>query len=561
MLSSHSKLIAAAAFAVLIVALSGTWLAALPLRLTQDLQQQLAKQRGLILDARQPQLDFANGLSLDLVDVSFTARGAERAVINAPKMTLHQGFGALLGWADADAALILHSPVIDIDVGRGAAASRIPATSIELRDATLRLRDSALKAVITLSDVNGTAQRGADDSLKLSLRFLLNDALTTLDADIGSLERFISAGSPADFNLAAKGKNLSFSGRAKVGREFSLDGEARMDADETGEFLSWVGLRTATLQQVGPLRVTAAFSSTGLQARLLRMEASLGAVSLNGGATLSAGPERPMLTAQLQTPQLSLWAKQTPRAIFATPWSERPLPVADLLAFDAEIGIRADTTRLHDVDLGAAEISFVNKQGRALMTSAGAFSAKFDVRTENARLTATAEVKTDDAVPLFKSLFGFNALAGTIGMTSNLSGEGNSLAALVSTLRGTLQVKAPSASIADVDAKLLLASPGEGWQSNESRTTQLTDMTLEAELTEGVATLRKSGMTFSGVTLKPLGEVDMLRQTFDLDLNPRGLGVDRKLRSLGTWTKPRFAIDPGAAPPLRPAAATTPPAN
>ena len=77
---------------------------------------------------------------------------------------------------------------------------------------------------------------------------------------------------------------------------------------------------------------------------------------------------------------------------------------------------------------------------------------------------------------------------------------------------------------------------------------------VDAEMTDGIAALTKADLILPSGIIKLKGEVDLLRQAFDLRATPKG-----KVQAItGTWTRPLFAAEAGVAPPLRP---VTAPAN
>jgi hypothetical protein len=90
------------------------------------------------------------------------------------------------------------------------------------------------------------------------------------------------------------------------------------------------------------------------------------------------------------------------------------------------------------------------------------------------------------------------------------------------------------------DLLKLLAKAHEGWDYVVAAPPSNLDFSLSAALNEGVATLAPSRATVGGASLKPTGEIDLLRQAFDLRPNARGKAALPNLSIAGPWMTPKF---------------------
>jgi hypothetical protein len=559
MLTTRTRVIAAVLATVFVVALAGVWLATLPRLIMASLQRELSESYGLVLEAQAPRLSYTDGFALTFDDVSLVARGDGRALATSRSARLQLGLASAFGWADTSQTLVLAFPVVDLDVGSSATAIALPANTVEILDGTVRLRDRRLNAVITLSDVSGVLQRVRQDNAKLSLRFILNDSLTTLDAECDDITRLAATGCPADLTLAASGKLLSFSGRAKFKSGLELDGQVTAEADDTGAFFAWLGVPTVSFTQSGRLQLTAGIAASGLATELQRVEGLMANAEMSGSASFKPGPARPMVTADLTLPALNILSSEG--VVVARPWRERPWPMADLRVVDARVSLKAAKMIVGGVDLGAADVALTNTNGQAELAVKAPFTAKLLLREEDKLLQWSLDLASKDTSRLLHGFLGLDDLQGDVDVSGSIFAQGNSPAAVVSTMQGDMTLRSKAAQIRGIDLPALLQKRGEGWQQADEKTTDVQNLSVELKLQDGVATLRKSSMTLKDISLKPDGEIDFLRQAFDIQLNPRGDKLDRKLQLKGTWVQPRFAVDPGAAPALRPAAATPPPAN
>jgi uncharacterized protein involved in outer membrane biogenesis len=555
MFKPRPMLFVVATLMAVLVGLAGGWLATLPRHVFTSLKQQLAEQQNLVLEARNPRFGFDGGMVLRLDTVSLTTADGAASFVTAQALSLPMHVSALLGSASRNGTLVLQSAAINVDLSAGAQAWNLPAESLELRDATVRLRDRRLNAVVTLGDVNGRLRKTAEGGTALSFTFILNDALTRFEAEVEDIGRLASTGSPADVTLATGDKLISFSGRAKALDTVSLDGQLTVDAVELSSFLQWLGLPLRSFSNVGSVRLSSGFSSTGLSAEVVAMAGQAGGADFSGKMMLTAGPDRPRVVAELDIPRLDLFKTRAAPSLLAAPWTETPLPVADLRVFDGSIAVKAEGLRLHGVDMEVTGLRFTAEKGQVLMETSGALTSTMGLAADASTLHATVKLKTAKSSDVLRGVFGFQALTGAADLDLDVAASGQSVAGLVSTLRGKAKLTGKDVGFSRIDLPALMKMPGEGWRAEDGANSDVSALTLEAVLEEGVAKISKSEVRVKDVVLRPEGEIDFLRQAFDVKLNAKGAAVEPMLLLKGTWTVPQFVFDAGKPPPLRPTSA------
>ncbi len=549
MTKSSPFLLLMATILLLLAALVAFWMTLLPQRMLSQLAQHLASEQGLVLEARHPRIRFDGGMLLQLEGVTLS-NADNTTSLTAQDLSLDAGFATVFGRAVTADVLTLTAPVLTLDISIGAKPLMLPARQVFIREGTVRLRDATRRSAIAFSDVNGSLTLAETATLDVS--FMQNGALTRVTAEAESVERLMALGSPADILVSAKDNLLSFSGRVRFKDGLALDGQMTLEGRDAAQTLRWIGMPINGVD--GAVAVTAGLASEGLSANFSNLSAKIGSAEFKGLANLQAGPDRAKFTGDLSATRLAVLSKTTG---LSRPWRDMPFDTRDLIAIDTDVKVKADQLVLRGHELGAADLTLSMAGGNTslgVMLPAGGLNVALGLDGRVVTLKADMDIKAIDAKMLLGGLFGFDQLSGLADVILKVSGTGESPAAWISTLRGGFSFTSKASTISDVDLAALLAEPQEGWKSGGKTVTRDLGLVIDGDLAEGVATLTKAEIILPGGTFKAKGEVDLLRQAFDLVLLPKG-----KVQAVkGTWAKPLFAADAGIAPPLRP---VTAPAN
>ncbi len=545
MIRSSPFLLLAATIVLLCVALAAFWITLMPQRMLAQFADHMQREQGLTLEARHPNLRFDGGWVLHLEAVTL-ADANSKTSLSARDMSMDIGVAAFFGGGVAADTLTLTAPVLVIDISAQAKPLALPARHILFREGTVKLRDGVHKGGLAFSDVNGSIS--LDGAAKLEVSFLQNGSLTTLVAEADSADRLRADGSPADILMSAEDKIISFSGRARFNAGLTLDGQMTLDARDSAQTLAWIGMPLKLFEPAGRVTVTSGVSTDGLSATFNGLSAKFATTEVKGLANLQAGTDRAKLTGDLTMASLAVLPQGN---VLAQPWSEVPLPIADLTTLDTDLKLKAEHLILRGYDLGVADVTMVIDNGRGVVgLSTGSSKLDFAVTLQGGKITCDAviEAKSADIKTLLGGLLGFDRFSGLADVKMNATATGASPAALVSNLKGSLSITAKKASLAGVESSTLFSAPHEGWQSSEVLKTQNMDLNFMAQIDDGILTLSQADVAFPGSSLKAKGEIDLLRQAFSLVLTPKG-----KVQALkGTWTLPLFAADAGVAPVLRP---------
>lgn len=552
MTKSRPLLIVVITLCMLFAALTAFWIALLPQRMLGQISELMLREQGLTLEAKKPRLRFDGDLVLRLEAVTLTDGKDNVTALTARDMTLDVGIASLFGGGVTAKTLTLNAPIVNIEVSGHATTLSLPARRVILREGVVKLRDATRKSVVALADVNGQISMG--ESAKLDVSFILNGAVTTLAAEVESATRLLAEGSPADISLSAKNQIISFSGRARYSSGVELDGQITLEGSDAAGFFNWIGMPLRLLEDVGPIALTSGVSTNGLSATLNNVDAKTGAQNVKGNANVQAGPDRMKLTADLAMAGLNVLSKTS---LLAAPWSEKPFDLSDLTAVDADVKFKVEHLSLRGLDQGPSDVAVTSTDGKTnidVSLAATKFHVALVPKSKMIQLDATLDAKLVDAKTLLAGLLGFDRLSGPVNLLAKVSAEGANPAALISTLKGNINLDGQKLSLSGIDLRSLIATPHEGWQANDTAKTARFDMSFESQIDDGVAALQKAEIALPDATLKAKGEIDFLRQAFSVSFAPKG-----KVQSLkGTWVRPLFAADAGIAPALRP---VTAPAN
>jgi AsmA-like C-terminal region len=549
MFKSRPLLLLVLTLCLLFVALVSFWLAALPQRLLAGLKQNLVAQHEMELVGDKPSLSFSNGIELSFENVSLQGNAENSFTISAQAMRVKGNSSALFGAVLSANDVVLQNAVVDIDVSKGTTINFLKSGNIKLENCALRLRDSNHKGVIAIGDLNGNIQNTADGATKTSLTFLLGGMLTTFNAEIESTERLAKDGSPADILLATKNMLVAFSGRAKLQKGFELSGQNTIEADNADALFRWLGMPIALLDDAGKFTLQSGMSVEGLSVAFEKLSAKLGASGITGNVRVTTGADRMKLAGEIGVSRIALFGSKPERGILSTSWSEKALPLANVVGTEFDLAVKAQQIVAHGVDVGAAAFNVKTDGQRTTITlprqafAGGEADAKIELsqQTGAATLKSTFDTKGTDAKLMLGGLLGFSPLEGSVDLSAKLGAEGASPAVLVSTLAGTFRLETVEAKLNGIDVPTLLLTPDEGWKSAPTLSTPTVALSLTTQIREGVMSVENSELRTPSFSLKPKGEIDVLRQVFDLSLTPKGKGLDPRVSLTGPWVKPKFS--------------------
>jgi AsmA protein len=576
MTRSRPMLLMVLTICLLIFALGAFWLAYLPQRLKADLAQQVSQDSGSSLQGQAPKLKFANGPELVIENVKLSASGAAGQDLTADQLVLKTGIASLLiGRLDGSEATLVR-PIIDLEVGAAVAIPALKLSSISIRDGTIKLRDSRLKSLVAFDDVNGTIKNTSDGGIDISLSLPLGRDVTQFKADIENAQRLFADGSPADISISDPHGLVALSGRSLWSNGFSFDGQMNVETSQTASLLAKLALQSSVFERTGKMQLQAGVSAQGLSASFNKLQGKIGTADVSGDGRLEAGPDRTKLTGTYDVTFAQALPAPDISPFLQKPWRERPLDWADFVRAEIMSTVKLKGLKLGEAVFGDADLVINNSSGSAnILLSSSAFSggnikAEFGLASTSTmpQLFLKADVKTVAAKSLALAFLGLNDVEGSVDLSTDLKTEGRSVASLISSLQGTLSASSNQLTFTGLNFDALLQKAGEGWRRGDASATAKSQFSFASVLRDGIVSLERASVSNGTESASPKGEVDLLRQAFDLKLNPKGKGTAAELSLRGNWMNPMFGGPLPEAPDLRPEtdtgksdAAVSPPAN
>jgi AsmA-like C-terminal region len=381
--------------------------------------------------------------------------------------------------------------------------------------------------LVILNDGSSTAQGSA----------VIKSQPIKFTSSLSSLSRLVEEGSPIDLNIQGAETSFAFSGRADTQNGLSLAGRADVQTQNLPQLLTWIGMPIAGISGTKNFAITGALLSYDADFNLKNSEFSLATMKGKGDVSYSATGVRPKITASVGLDHLDLNAYQAVGGPAASQhWNEAPFKLDDLRVIDANLKINTQKIEYSSLETGPTSVQATLKD-RTLHVDLKGYSGSavldFNAAVEKPKLTFDLELKRMEA----QSLLGQQKIiAGPVTLSAHLAGTGISQAEIISTLSGVLSGKLEAGKIFGAQLNEIAATSPAGWGGGS---TDGVTAAAHLDISEGVATVSQANIDTPLRSLKLEGEVDILRQAFNLRI------ASLKMKMDGLWRQPRFAPDDG----------------
>lgn len=478
----------------------------------------------------------------------------------SPTIRLEQRLDGRASWQFSDGG---SDAQIDATTTPASAARPLTIQKLNIRDATL---------IYDAEGADLVRYEGVDLSLDWPERAggaVINAALrpagerVTLKATVDRFDQFINGDiRPLTARLDTKGGGFTFAGRA--GLSGALAGDLLLKLPDTARFMASLGAGAVELPQgLGrSADVTLQMTLTPDRRLALRdMTADLGGNTLRGAADITLNGT-PNINAQLNAGALDLAgiagsADQggTTSGAASAGWSKAPIDASGLAGFNGEIALRADSVTLGTLILGATRVLLRNDRSRMVAELReinaynGVVSGEFVLNNRNGLSVGGKLAAQGIAMqPLLSQTAGLSRFSGTGDAELSFLGVGQSLDAIMRSLKGTGAVNVGRGSIEGIDLDALM-----GNFDVKGGTTVFDSLGATFGMDAGV--LRNSDllMMLPNFTATGVGQVGLGTQTVDYTITPKALRVngDRGLavpvRVVGPWAAPQIKPDLQAA--------------
>jgi AsmA protein len=371
---------------------------------------------------------------------------------------------------------------------------------------------------------------------------------------------------PVKASLAAGGTKVGFEGRggyAPLAAEGALVADLS-DLPALGSLLGSdlarpnPGLGHDKLQLSGQLTL----DGTG-DAFLRGAEIVADTNQIRGDLDLTPGEARPKLKAQLAAGPITIGTGPDGEmgggeagGMQADGWPEGEIDVSALGAFDAEIALATPSVDLGVLKLGKTRVLITVDRARAvteireMQAYGGQISGDFVTNgrgglSVGGRLTF-AGLQTQ---PLFTDLAGWDRLVSTGDVELEFLGVGNSIAAIMQSLKGQGNLELGQGELRGLDIGGMLRTLDPGYVG-EGQKTIFEGLAGTFSIAEGVLSNSDLKLVAPYLTASGSGEIGLGDRTLDYRLRPTALaaedgtgGVMVPLVISGPWAKPRFRLD------------------
>ncbi|NHB75524.1 AsmA family protein [Rhodobacter calidifons] len=519
---------------------------------------------------------------------------SDQPLFRAENLSVDVNLGALLGGEVKILGLAADRPEINLERSRdgkanwdfaaglpsdgtGVGAVPPPATGFTLdegaiRGGTIRFDDRQSGRRIALDEVD--ARLSIPDfsgPFRLAATALSGGQKVALDLS-GDVFSAFAMGRvvPIKVSLTAGGSKLGFEGR---GGYAPLAAEGALVAD-LPDLPALGRLFGASLSRPSPglghdrLQASGQLTLDGSGRAFLR-QATLAADAneLKGDLDLTPGEARPKLKAQLTAGPISLNTGSAGGTgggagggagggMQAEGWPEDVIDVSALGVMDAEVALTAPSVDLGVLKLGPTRALITVERSRAVFdfreaqAYGGRITGDFVVNgrgglSVGGRLNL-AGLQTQ---PLFADLVGWDRLVSTGDLELEFLGVGNSIAAIMKSLKGKGAITLGKGELRGLDIAGMLRTLDAGYVG-EGQKTIFDGLAGTFAMEGGVLTNSDLKLVAPYLTAAGAGRIGLGERTLDYRLRPTALaaadgtgGVMVPLLITGPWAKPRFRLD------------------
>ena len=369
----------------------------------------------------------------------------------------------------------------------------------------------------------------------------------------------------ADLSLSAGASTLDFKGRLGLTPP-AAEGDLRADLSDLRALAALTGAAVPAVPEgLGRSTRTLAGRLTLAPAGTLHLRqgaATLDGNSLTVAADLAFDGPRPRISAQIDAGALVLpgLGGTSEEGAAASPqdagWPRDAIDVGALGLVDGEIALRADSLTLGPARFGRTRLLLTLDRARAviemreLQVYGGNIGGQFVVNGRGG-LSVGGDLSLGgmQMQPLLSDLAGYDRLTGTGDLRLKFLGVGNSVAAIMATLKGDGKLALGKGELRGFDLLGMLRSLDPGYVG-EGQKTIFDGVSGSFTIAEGVLSNADLALKAPYVTATGKGTVGLGAQVIDYRIQPTALtkadgtgGVRVPLQVTGPWSGPRFALD------------------
>jgi uncharacterized protein involved in outer membrane biogenesis len=545
---------------IFVLAVSSWLFIIVPGFITKTVQEEMARRMGrslLVKGSASVQFSPLMGVALHDVSIAGVSINSE-PIVSAKILHVPASFFQLLTLQVTHQEITLEEPIFTMQIDAAGQSNIMNPQAIEdLQTANTPLRvrfengifkyiDEPHAKNSTVTDVEGLIDFNAQKEAHINAAMTVAGERTHIEANLKSLSRAFSDGSPFDFNLDAVGAAISFGGRIVATQGGDLAGQVRVDTNNTARLFKWLGLDFHGLNSDVPLALIAALESNQTNIQLKQSEISFSGMKGKGDISVVTNL-KPNVVLDLKFENLNtdLFLDSNQNVV----WSERQFDVRNFNMLDLSYKLAAAKMRIGEFEVVDVEVSGNLKDGVSTSTvtspNLGETKIDFDAHEAPAKLKLDMAISLVDAKTFMQQFAGMSWFSGALVINAKVETVGNSQAEMIGALDGQVELKSSESVFKSVALSALagkaIAQPITGWGGGETEPALFNNKFI---LADGIATLQDSSLTAPGVKITTSGDVDILRQALDLNARVNLGRADRKPVQIaieGPWAKPQIS--------------------
>lgn len=461
----------------------------------------------------------------------------------------------------------------------------------ELRivDGTVAWRSAGGLTEELVSGIVGSFDRvSGGQGIKVSAIFDWRETSVEADLSVDDVKSFFTGiATPTRAALMSSIATVRFRGQASYAAEPSADGTLSVDADSLRAWFNWVGLTAPTSGGLGAFALNTHMALDAGTLSLTDAALDLDGNRSEGGLLVKLDGDHPIVQGTFATDRLNLnpYGRMRLTDDSGRDWARDPLDLSALTQFDLDLRLSAGQVIAADTTFSTVAASAVLANSRltlALGQTGGwngslrgtaTFTPLWSGRgPDGAGVAVRLEGECTD-ISLQKALSdiaGVSVFEGNGALQFDLQGEGRTVQDIAQTLMGSVSVTSGGGELAGFDVAQALRRierrPLSAGIDPRGGRTPFTNLTVQARLRHGLATLNVMSIDGKQVHLDMEGTINVAQRTLDMSgeatLKAGAKATEQQDISLpfvvdGPWNGPRVMADPvsliersGAAQPL-----------
>lgn len=509
-------------------------------------------------------------------------------------------------------------------VGRGpgaiAGVEQISLRDVRIENGTLVWHDERSGVRETITPVNVQAGMASiADPLEIKGNIGIRGEKLDVSGSLGSLVAMLEA-QPSKVALKIRNAHATVGFDGQLGANLDADGKLDLTTSSLRRLASMAGIDVGTAGGLGQAQVTGRLTSSAGRFALGDARLMLDGVTATGTLGLDVRGARPKVAANLEAGEINLnpylvageaagaatarpdapapkkgnattgSGERAPASIDdllsrpvpgqATPqvrgftqragWSQEPIRLAGLAAFDADVKLKAAKVVYHEIKLGQSRVSATLATGVlklifeevALYEGRGRGAVTVDVTSPVLRFGANLAADGLSLQPLLRDAGAKSWLAGAAKLNVAVTGEGATQKAMIDGLAGKADIAVANGAVVGWNLAQIIRGLKQGQISAldrvETAKTDFSDLSATWTIAEGVAQNQDLKLNSPLMRVTGSGRVDLGERQLDMQIKPKlvaslegqgatqGLGgLEIPLRVRGPWERPEIVPEIG----------------